>query len=391
MGVALDVGERMMLSMDSDPLPGFDSRGNPDHRSEDVRYGGSQRQSAMGERTMQIDGRCKVCEKRCRYTREQPDDHSSHGLTVTRRPRLERSVSDPTSAKPKACECVLSSTSGKVWRVVLDHESHRVRGMCGRFTSLTPPDDLARMFEAEATSEIEGEEFHPNYNVAPSTRIFVVASSVSSGRKLGRMQWGLVPHWAKPPLGSGQINARSETIDEKPTFRDSYRKRRCIIPMSGYYEWRTVRDGELVDSGVVADSRVSGAREPKRAVYVTRADGQPFAVAGLWSTWTSRDDSVLDGSGRDGARQERERQRRTCCVVTRDANSMLASVHDRMPVVLEKEHWPVWLGEDMTVVESDVRALLESDPDSLDLRYVDVGPLVNSVRNNGPELIVPVR
>lgn len=257
--------------------------------------------------------------------------------------------------------------------------------MCGRFTSLTPPDVLARIFEADVTSEIEEEEFRPNFNVAPSTRIFVIAASASAGRRLGRMQWGLIPQWAKAPLGTGQINARSETIGEKPTFRDSYRKRRCIIPMSGYYEWRTVKDGELPTSGR------GGSGGPKRAVYVTRTDGQPFAVAGLWSIWTNRASPVQDSVGGDDGQREGDHRRRTCCVVTRDANSALASVHDRMPVVLEKEHWPVWLGEDTTADESDVRALLHSDPDSIDLRYVDVGTLVNSVRNNGPELIVPVR
>ncbi|MEN9802988.1 MAG: hypothetical protein RLZ37_2113 [Actinomycetota bacterium] len=262
--------------------------------------------------------------------------------------------------------------------------------MCGRFTSLTPPDVLARIFDAEATPEIDGEEFHPSYNVAPSTRIFVIASSASHGRRLGRMQWGLVPHWAKPPFGTGQINARSETIAEKPTFRDSYRKRRCIIPMTGYYEWRTVRDVEALDSRPVIDPQAGATREPKRAVYVTRTDGQPFAVAGLWSIWTRNDALPNDGTERDAAGREEALQRRTCCVVTRDANTTLASVHDRMPVVLEKEQWPMWLGEDRSVDGSDLQALLECDPDSIDLRFVDVSSLVNSVRNNGPELIVPV-
>jgi putative SOS response-associated peptidase YedK len=270
------------------------------------------------------------------------------------------------------------------------HSPHRVPDMCGRFSSLTPPGVLARIFDAEVTPEIDGEEFHPNYNVAPSTRIFVIASSPSNGRRLGRMQWGLVPHWAKPPFGTGQINARSETIGEKPTFRDSYRKRRCVIPMTGYYEWRTVRGVEVLDSRPVLDPRAGAKREEKRAVYVTRRDGQPLAVAGLWSIWTSNHDLADDRTGRDVAHREGELQRRTCCVVTRDANTTLATVHDRMPVVLEKEQWPVWLGENGPSDESDLQELLGSDPDSIDLSFVDVSTLVNSVRNNGPELIVPV-
>jgi putative SOS response-associated peptidase YedK len=247
--------------------------------------------------------------------------------------------------------------------------------MCGRFTSLTPPGALAEMFECEVISEVETEEFNPNYNVAPSTRIFVIASSRTHGRRLGRMQWGLVPHWAKVPIGTGQINARSETLDQKPTFRDSYRKWRCIIPMTGYYEWRTIHSDEVIGSGR------DDPKKSKQAVYVTRTDGQPFAVAGLWSIWTNPDSEM----------GERKDQRRTCCLVTRNANSLLASVHDRMPVILEKENWPLWLGEKTEDEGEGLQALLESDSDSMDLQFVDVGSLVNSVRNTGPELIVAVR
>jgi putative SOS response-associated peptidase YedK len=246
--------------------------------------------------------------------------------------------------------------------------------MCGRFTSLTPPDVLAQLFESDITSEIGESEFHPNFNVAPSTRIFAIASTPRHGRVLGRLRWGLVPHWAKDPVGTGQINARSETISEKPTFRDSFRKRRCIIPMTGYYEWRTIDVGESLGRGT------GESRSAKRAVYVTRTDGKPMAVAGLWSIWTN------PISGEHGPNE----QLRTCCVVTRDANSTLASVHDRMPVVLEKEDWSLWLGEDSNAAEAELQALLRSDPDDLDLGYVDVGTFVNNVRNNGPELIVPV-
>lgn len=262
--------------------------------------------------------------------------------------------------------------------------------MCGRFTSFTPPHVLARIFEAEPTPDVATEPFSPNYNVAPSTRILVIASSASNGRRLGRMQWGLVPHWAKPPFGSGQINARSETIGEKPTFRDSYRSRRCIIPMSGYYEWRTVRDVESRDTGPNSMPSSEATREPKRAVYVTRRDGQPFAIAGLWSILPNADGRTDDSAMGPDERRGRELQRRTCCVVTRDANTALAAVHDRMPVVLEREHWPVWLGEDGPFDEASLRAVLESDPEAVEVQFVDVGTRVNSVRNNGPELIVPV-
>lgn len=255
--------------------------------------------------------------------------------------------------------------------------------MCGRFTSLTPPETLADMFDCGIIEEIRGEEFRPNFNVAPSTRIFAVASSAAQGRMLGRLRWGLVPHWAKTS-GSGQINARSETISEKPTFRDSFRKRRCIIPMTGYYEWRTVG---ITDQP--AGER-TGRGPAKRAVYVTRSDGRPMAVAGLWSIWSDRSTTSTREGPSANENHEGAAHLRTCCVVTRDANEMLASVHDRMPVVLEEKDWPIWLGETTDIDESELLALLRSDSDTMSLGFVDVGSLVNNVRNNGPELIVPV-
>lgn len=234
--------------------------------------------------------------------------------------------------------------------------------MCGRFTSLTPPEELAALFEAEVVpTEGEDAAFRPNYNVAPTTSILVVARAGDGHRRLGRMTWGLVPNWAKERRGSGLINARAETVAEKPSFRPSIRTKRCLVPMDGYYEWRTV------------DVGTSG---PKRAVYVTRRDRRPVAVAGLWSTWTSPDDGVV---------------RRTCCVITTAANPSLARVHDRMPAVVEAEDWAEWLGTGQSTDAELGRALGLLVPAMDDvLTMVDVGPAVNAVRNNGPDLIVPV-
>lgn len=227
-----------------------------------------------------------------------------------------------------------------------------VKKMCGRFTSLTPPEELAAMFAAELASP--GEEFRANYNVAPSTQILVVARGGNGERRLGRMTWGLVPSWTKERRGSGHINARAETVAEKPSFRSSFRSRRCLVPMDGYYEWRTV-----------------AAEGPKRAVYVTRTDGRPMAVAGLWSTWNVPGaDDVL----------------RTCCVITTAANAALARVHDRMPAVVEPEDWSDWLGESQGDERSALDVLVPAREDVL--MMIDVGSEVNSVRNNGPHLIV---
>ncbi|MFM8381715.1 MAG: SOS response-associated peptidase [Actinomycetota bacterium] len=234
--------------------------------------------------------------------------------------------------------------------------------MCGRFTSLTPQAELSAIFEAEEVPA-DGAEmaFRPNYNVAPTTSVLVVARSGDGHRRLGRMTWGLVPGWAKERRGSGHINARAETVAEKPSFRPSIRTKRCLVPMDGYYEWRTV------------DVAASG---PKRAVYVTRRDRRPLAVAGLWSTWTSPDEGVV---------------RRTCCVITTAANPTLARVHDRMPAVIEADDWEAWLGEGHSA-DAELGPVLELlIPASDDvLTMVDVGPAVNAVRNNGPELIVPL-
>lgn len=226
--------------------------------------------------------------------------------------------------------------------------------MCGRFTSLTPPEELAAMFAAELSTP--GAEFRANYNVAPSTQILVVARGGDGERRLGRMTWGLVPSWTKERRGSGHVNARAETVAEKPSFRSSFRSKRCLIPMDGYYEWRTV---------------ATEGTGPKRAVYVTRTDGRPLAVAGLWATWKAPEtDEVL----------------RTCCVITTAANAALAGVHDRMPAVVEPEEWPDWLGESSNDERRALDVLVPAGDDVLTM--IDVGSDVNSVRNNGPHLIV---
>ncbi|MBU3689030.1 MAG: DUF159 family protein [Acidimicrobiales bacterium mtb01] len=237
--------------------------------------------------------------------------------------------------------------------------------MCGRFTSLTPPDELAAIFATADPTPGLFDDFRPNYNVAPTTRVSAVANDTERTRRLGRFQWGLVPHWAKDSTGAARlINARSETVFEKPSFRSSAASRRCIVPMDGFYEWRTV----------YAEPRPSKA--PKEPVYVTRADGRPLAVAGLWASW------------RDASLGEDAPWLHTCCVVTTEANATMAPIHDRMPVILEPDDWSTWL--DVAHTErTELAALMVPAKESV-LRVVDVAPIVNSIRNNGPELIEPI-
>lgn len=194
-------------------------------------------------------------------------------------------------------------------------------------------------------------ELRPSYNVAPTDEVYAVAEH-DGRRLLGTMRWGLVPHFAKDrKVAARHINARVETVADKPTFRDYFRRRRCIIPADGFFEWERRDDGTKVPH------------------YVYRADREPLAFAGLWAIW------------RD---PETEERLRTCTIITGEPNKLVAPIHDRSPVTLPREHWAAWLDPD----EDDVtmlRSLLGAP--ELELAEHTVSTLVNSVKNNSPELI----
>lgn len=205
---------------------------------------------------------------------------------------------------------------------------------------------MAQLFEAAPANDLPG---IPNYNVCPTTQVHVVSRS-EAGRQLVAMRWGFIPRWYKKP-GDGPllINARSETIAEKPAFREAARARRCIIPASGFYEWH--REGE--------------ARLPW---YIFRRDGAPLAFAAVWQDW------------------EREGERlTTCAIVTCGANAPMSAIHHRMPVVLERQDWGLWLGE-----QGKGAALLMRPAGDDVLGFHRVDPKVNSNRASGPELIAEV-
>ena len=230
--------------------------------------------------------------------------------------------------------------------------------MCGRFTSLTPPEELARIFDTEPPSA-EVAEHRPDYNVAPTTRVLGVAVDREGVRRIGRFHWGLVPSWAKDPSGSARlINARAESIFDKPSFRHLVPHRRCLVPMDGFYEWRTVFDTP------------PPSRAPKQPVYITRTDGQPLAVAGIWSSWRSDASSPW---------------LHTCCLVTTAANETIVGVHDRMPVIVERSDWSAWL-DPANSDRAELEALMR--PAATDVvRVRRVSTRVNSVRNNDPSLL----
>jgi len=176
--------------------------------------------------------------------------------------------------------------------------------VCGRFTSLLAPELLAVIYEVfppEHTSQ--------RYNIAPTQQVAIVRESIDASRSLSSAHWGLIPHWAKDrSIGSRMINARSETVHEKPAFRQAIKTRRCIIPASGFYEWTATPVG-------------------KQPYYITMRDGSPFSFAGIWDSWTAPDGSELE----------------SCSILTTSANTLMASIHDRMPVILYQGEFDRWL------------------------------------------------
>lgn len=253
--------------------------------------------------------------------------------------------------------------------------------MCGRYASTKAPADLAGEFRAvDAT----GEGARPDYNVAPTTDITVVverhprdeagtADPDRTERSLRTVRWGLVPFWAKDPsAGARMVNARSETITEKPAFRRAVASRRCLFPADGWYEWQ--RHAAVPRSA-------GGTGKPTKQPYFTGyADGSTLAMAGIWEYWRPRDGDLAERFP-DGLV--------TACVLTTEAVGPLTQVHDRMPLVLAAPDWDDWLDPDADSADGRVTRLLAPPARELvsALEIRPVSPQVNSVRNNGPELL----
>ncbi len=222
--------------------------------------------------------------------------------------------------------------------------------MCGRFVSTTPAATLAQFFDAELPEQ----SLPPDHNVAPTRDVYVVGQG-SAGRRIRVMHWGLVPPWATDVTGASRlINARSETVAEKPSFRSAFRRRRCIIPVDGFYEWTTV----------------PGERR-KQPMYIQSVDGLPLAFAGLHEFW------------RPPGASEQEAGLFSCCIITCAANEFISSIHDRMPVILARDSWDAWL--DPNAESGDLSSLLVPMELGL-LRMHPVSTEVNSARNNGQHL-----
>ncbi len=221
--------------------------------------------------------------------------------------------------------------------------------MCGRYTLATPTaaDIRARFPVGEAVA------IEQRYNVAPGDEVLAVTTSREGEPRGELLRWGFVPSWAKSPdTGLKMINARVETVAEKPAYRGAFERFRCLIIADGFYEWRRNPDG------------------PKQAFHITRGDGQLFSFAGLWSIWHGEDERTI----------------RSCTIVTTAANSAVASLHDRMPVILERDAEAAWLDAGTSRGELD-EILAGLAPAQTALQ--PVGPAVNDARYDGPECLAP--
>ncbi|MFE7117671.1 SOS response-associated peptidase [Streptomyces sp. NPDC057654] len=260
--------------------------------------------------------------------------------------------------------------------------------MCGRYAASRRPEDLVETFGVEKWDAAE--TLAPDWNVAPTTSVYAVlerplkdAADPRPVRQLRPLRWGLVPSWAKSPdVGVKMINARAETVHEKPSFRRAFTARRCLIPADGYYEWVTeAAERQLEEQG-------RKKRPRKQPYFVTPADGSVMAMAGLYEFWR---DATLPPD-------HPQAWWATCTVITTEAETTplagagggegprsLADIHPRMPLALPADRWDAWLDPARTDAD-ELRSLL-APPPAGGVRAYPVGTAVSNVRNNGPELL----
>ncbi len=219
--------------------------------------------------------------------------------------------------------------------------------MCGRYAFFSPAEAVRRYFALDDVPDLE-----PRYNVCPTQSVPALRAGADGGRRLAMLYWGLVPFWAKErAIGNRMINARAETVADKPAYRAAFRRRRCLLPADGWYEWQQAKGG-------------------KQPWFIRHRDGGPLSFAGLWERW--QDPS-------DGSELE------SCTIVTTDAAASISSIHDRMPVVLDAEAWARWLDPACDDPAALADFLGPGDPDRFEAW--PVSRRVNSPRNQGPALI----
>lgn len=227
--------------------------------------------------------------------------------------------------------------------------------MCGRYAFFSPVDALRNLFKVSDRPNLP-----PRYNIAPTQPVLVMRpgqgeqmETINPGAEsLTLMRWGLIPNWSKEPdIGAKLINARSETVAEKPSFRAAFKRRRCLIPVDGFYEWKTQE----------------GVKQP---YYIHMADGAPFAFAGLWEYWMGADGSEVD----------------TCSILTTNANKEIRDLHHRMPVILDQDQFQTW----MRGTVDEAQRLMKPYAGERKIAFHPVSRAVNRVANDMASLIEPV-
>jgi putative SOS response-associated peptidase YedK len=243
--------------------------------------------------------------------------------------------------------------------------------MCGRYASSRRPEDLVEEFEVEQVDVRE--ELQPDFNVAPTKPVYAIFDrhkrdeSDAVVRRLAVVRWGLIPSWAKEAsIGSRLINARMETVAEKPAFRRAFAARRCLLPADGYYEWYET------------DVKNAKGKPVKQPFYITPKDGGVLAMAGLYEIW--RDPDV--------AEDQPDAFRWTCTVLTTSAEDSLGKIHDRMPLLVQPERYAAWLDPRESDRAKLVELLVPAAPGRL--QAYPVSRLVSNVKNNGRELTEPL-
>jgi putative SOS response-associated peptidase YedK len=232
--------------------------------------------------------------------------------------------------------------------------------MCGRFALAASPGDLIEEFAI--TVGYNGPSLPADWNVAPTRPIYIIKDNQANERELDVVSWGLIAPWAKDRVAavksqSQAINARTESVHEKPTFRSPFRSRRCLIPVTGYYEWATE----------------FGPFDPKQPFYIHGANLKPLLLAGIYDRWVDANGEIFESAA----------------IITREAEGSLAKIHHRMPTFLPDERWDAWL--DPKLIDVDLVKGLLDFPETTSLLSIDpVSTRVNYVRNNDPELIAPI-
>ena len=225
--------------------------------------------------------------------------------------------------------------------------------MCGRFALMTSTEQLAMQFDVPETAVNALPPSVPRYNIAPTQPVAAIRLAENGQREFTFFRWGLVPSWAKDlNIGSRMINARSETVAEKPSFRTAFKRRRCLIPADGFYEWQKQGSG-------------------KQPMFIRPVEERPFALAGLWEVWRDPDGSALQ----------------TCTILTTTPNELMAPIHNRMPVIVEPEDFDLWLNPEPNPEQG--LHLLRPYPAEKMTAY-PVSTTVNNPRNDVPDCIQPL-